>query len=107
MTKHFTLVVFTASLQEYADEIINIIDPTRIISKRFYRHNCYYHETGYIKDLSKICKNYKDAIMVDDSTVAISVNRENSILVSMWNGNMEDYELMQLKDTLLKIINGK
>jgi len=45
--------------------------------------------------------------MVDDSTVAISVNRDNSILVSMWSGDMEDFELMELKDTLVKIAYGE
>ena len=37
MSHFFDLYVFTASLKEYADKIIDWIDPKGYIKKRFYR----------------------------------------------------------------------
>ena len=41
--------------------------------------------------------------MVDDSKIAISANLDNSILITSWDGNMNDKELYELQDTLKKI----
>lgn len=39
--KYFQVVVFTASEQEYADPILDLIDPTgELIQARFYRNSC-------------------------------------------------------------------
>jgi TFIIF-interacting CTD phosphatase-like protein len=37
MSHFFELVVFTASLKEYADKVIDYIDPKGYIKRRFYR----------------------------------------------------------------------
>lgn len=37
MSRLFELVVFTAALKEYADKIIDFIDPEGYIKRRFYR----------------------------------------------------------------------
>lgn len=37
MSHYFELVVFTASLREYADKVINYIDPKGYIKRRYYR----------------------------------------------------------------------
>lgn len=41
LSKHYTLGVFTASTQEYADAVINQLDPNgKYISLRLYRQHC-------------------------------------------------------------------
>jgi CTD small phosphatase-like protein 2 len=55
------LVVYTASLQAYADTILDYLDPERtLFSYRLYRNNCLKlklgEETVYVKDL-RIFKN--------------------------------------------------
>lgn len=37
MSHIFELVVFTASIKEYADKVIDYIDPNGLIKRRFYR----------------------------------------------------------------------
>lgn len=46
------MILFTASEQEYADPIVNLLDPhNEIFTARFYRTSCFHCEFGYIKDL--------------------------------------------------------
>lgn len=53
LKKDWELIIFTASAPEYANRIINAIDPDNsIFNFRLYRDNCYLTEKGiYIKDL--------------------------------------------------------
>ena len=45
MSRKFRLVIFTASNKEYADLILDGIDPERkFISDRFYREHCTYFD---------------------------------------------------------------
>lgn len=37
LSKHFELVIFTAALKEYADKVIDYLDPSGFINRRFYR----------------------------------------------------------------------
>ena len=39
MSQHFELVIFTAADQQYADMVLEIIDPHKIISHRLYRQH--------------------------------------------------------------------
>ncbi len=36
----FEICVFTASIRRYADPVIDLIDPNRFVSRRFYRESC-------------------------------------------------------------------
>jgi len=62
--------VFTASHKEYADAVIDLIDPTgTLIDFRLYRQHCFETNEGiFIKDL-RVIKNrdLKDVILVDNS----------------------------------------
>ena len=51
MAKHWEIVIFTAGLKDYADNILNDLDPNNYISRRFYRDSCKVVEGVYIKDL--------------------------------------------------------
>lgn len=67
--KNFEVVVFTASNAEYANNVINYIDPTgELIQHRFFRPHCILQEDVYIKDL-RIFKNVhlKDILIVDNA----------------------------------------
>lgn len=40
MSEFYELVVFTAAVQEYADWILDLIDPQKCIAHRLYRQHC-------------------------------------------------------------------
>lgn len=67
-----------------------------IIQERLYRRHCFNHKLGYIKDLGTITSDMKRMILVDDSREAITLSKENSILVSSWKGDEKDTELLEL-----------
>ena len=66
MAKYFELIIFTAATKEYADPLINLIDPKNKISHRFYRQHLTEHEKIMIKDLSKIGRNLNSVIILDN-----------------------------------------
>ena len=66
----YEVCVFTASTPQYADSIIDYLDPTgELIQHRFYRPSCVKTEGGeYIKDL-RVFKNIdlKNILLVDNA----------------------------------------
>lgn len=70
LSKHFEIVVFTASHSCYANEVLNILDPeNQYISYRLYRDSCMKTEDGiFIKDL-RVFGNRKlsDILLVDNA----------------------------------------
>ena len=54
MAKFFELVIFTAAMQDYADSVLDQIDPNKIIKHRLYRQHTSPHGHLIAKDLSKL-----------------------------------------------------
>ena len=49
MAKYYEVVVFTAALKDYADYILDIIDPKKFIKYRLYRQHTSPNGKCYIK----------------------------------------------------------
>lgn len=67
MSSHFELVIFTAALKEYADWILDRIDPARHISHRLYRQHTQPQNGVYIKDLSRLGRSLAATVIVDNN----------------------------------------
>lgn len=66
--KWYNLVVFTASVQEYADPVIDWLEAERkFFSKRLYRQHCTFRGGCYIKDLSGVEPDLSKVIILDNS----------------------------------------
>ena len=73
MSQYYEIVVFTAATSDYANAILDYIDPNNNISYRLFRENCIKTDHGYIKDLRIfINRNIKDLIIVDNSTISFA-----------------------------------
>jgi len=93
----YEICVFTAGEQDYADTILDFIDPERnIIHHRLYRHHCVRPETGvYVKDLSIIAdRSLKDMMLVDNSIISFAFNLDNGIPIKAFVGDRNDDELL-------------
>ena len=66
--KWYNLVVFTASVQEYADPVIDWLEQERkYFSARYYRQHCTFRNGAYIKDLSSVEPDLSKVMILDNS----------------------------------------
>lgn len=113
MSRKFTVVVFTASNQEYADKIIDKLDPdNEYISSRFYRYHCTFHdgkqpslntqfEELYIKDLRLFSnRELSDLIIIDNIICSYSLQIRNGIPIKPYCYGKTDFELKYIADQL-------
>jgi RNA polymerase II subunit A small phosphatase-like protein len=80
----FTVYVYTAGKKKYADTVLDHIDSTGVIEKRFYRDSCKKVNGNIIKDLrylKKILREKKDMILVDDNADSIRHNYPFSLKI--------------------------
>ena len=56
----FTIYVYTAGSQPYADAVLDSLPNKEVISKRFYRESCIYHKGCLIKDLKVIHSTFQE-----------------------------------------------
>lgn len=69
--KWYNLVVFTASVQEYADPVIDWLEQERkFFSARYYRQHCTYRQGAYIKDLSSVEPDLSNVMILDNSPLS-------------------------------------
>ena len=104
--KNYVIIVYTASHQTYADEVLNYLDPKKeIFAYRLYRHNCIRvkmdTEQIYVKDL-RLFKNIdlKKIIIIDNSALSFAFHLDNGIPILPFYDNKEDVELMTLVNYL-------
>jgi CTD small phosphatase-like protein 2 len=60
------VVVFTAGLKDYADWILDELDPEKYISWRLYRDSCILRHGSYLKDLKIIGRDFSKIVIVDN-----------------------------------------
>lgn len=69
--KWYKLVIFTASVQEYADPVIDWLEQERkYFVGRYYRQHCTFRNGAYIKDLSSIEPDLSKVMILDNSPVS-------------------------------------
>lgn len=69
--KWYKLVVFTASVQEYADPVIDWLEQERkFFVGRYYRQHCTFRNGAYIKDLSSVEPDLSRVCILDNSPMS-------------------------------------
>ena len=95
----FEVIVFTAGIKEYADAVLNYLDPeNKIFKHRFYRDSCIcVNDCIHIKDL-RIFSNRKlqNLVIVDNSFYSFVNQPDNGILINSFYQNDKDNELINL-----------
>lgn len=109
MSANFELVVFSASISEYAERIIDWLDEERRIEGRLSREQCEETPEGYIKDLSRLGRDLRQVVLLDvfptqNSPISASYHPDNLLLISSFQGS-DDTELEQLYTVLQALIN--
>ena len=96
----YEVVVFTASLQRYADPVINHLDPHKRIRRRFFRESCVQVNGNYVKDLRRLGQALEHTIIIDNSPVAYPNDKENAVPIVGWFDDEEDTALLELLPVL-------
>lgn len=92
----FECVLFTASLSKYADPVADLLDKHKSFRARLFRESCVFHRGNYVKDLSKLGRDLKKVLIVDNSPASYSFHPENAIPVASWFDDFSDMELLEL-----------
>ena len=104
------VVIFTAACKEYADQILDALDPNKeFIHHRLYRESCQECQTNsdlhpdakvYVKDLRILGRDLSKLVLLDNSLFCLAFQPDSGIVVNPFKGDREDDELIQLLDTL-------
>lgn len=70
---------------------------------KLFRDHCTFYNNTFIKDLSKVGRDLKDIIIVDNSPVAYMFHPENAIPIPSWYDDPRDKELNKLVPILEKL----
>ena len=108
LSKHFEIIIFTASQNHYANSVLDYLDPkNEYFYHRLYRENCVLtHQGFYVKDLSVISnRNLKDMVIIDNAIYSFAFQLENGIPIIPFYDNENDDELLILEKFLMKMID--
>eukprot|EP01018_Ginkgo_biloba_P015259 Gb_30135 [translate_table: standard] len=93
LVKNYELVLFTAAVKEYANPVVDEIDPQRSISHRLFRDSCREMSGKFVKDLSLLGRDLKKVIIVDDNPNAYMLQPQNAVPVSSFVDDLSDREI--------------
>jgi len=105
MAKHYEIVIYTASLNKYADPLLDLLDPQKTIRFRLFRESCVYYEGSYVKDLSLVNRDLTQTIIIDNSPASYLFHPENAIDCSSFIDDPADRELHQIGSFLSGVKN--
>ena len=95
LSLYYDLYIFTASMGQYANTLINYIDKNKVIIQVLNRNNCRYIKGVFLKDLNIFKKDFKDIIIIDNNPVSYSLNKNNGIPIRTWIDDPNDKELLK------------
>jgi CTD small phosphatase-like protein 2 len=101
-------VIFTAALQDYADWVLNSIDPDgTLIQFRLYRQHTSQRGPFYEKHLGDLGRDIAKTIIVDNMAENFAQQTENGILIKSWYNDPDDRVLAELIPILVEIAHEK
>ena len=102
---YYEIISFSCASKTYADNILYKIETNqKYFEYNLYREHTTLYENEYIKDLSKIGRNIKEMIIVDNLEKNFRLNPDNGIKISSYFGEIntkEDNKLYELLKLLI------
>ena len=106
VTQKYEVVIFTASISDYANPLLDQLDPMKKISHRLFREHCTKADNGlFIKDLNRLGRDLKNVIIIDNNPVSFITNKTNGLPILTWHSIQSDNELIKLIPLLAYLSN--
>ena len=105
MKDYYEIIIFTASISKYADILMNIIDPNKYCPYRLFREHCSFVNNNYVKDLTRLGRDLKDIVIVDNSPLSYSFHPNNGLPILSWFDDYNDNELDKITPILIFLSN--
>jgi Dullard-like phosphatase family protein len=106
MSKIFEIIIFTAALKDYADSILDILDPhKKLIKYRLYRQHTSVCGITFCKDLSKIGRDLEKSLIVDNLPDNFKLQPNNGIHIWTWIDDIKDTQLNDLGKILKDLVS--
>lgn len=96
MGEMFECILFTASLAKYADPVADLLDCHKTFESRLFRESCVFHRGNYVKDLSRLGRDLRQVVIVDNSPQSYIFHPDNAVPVTSWFDDPNDTELLDL-----------
>ena len=102
----YEIISFSSASKLYADHILNKIET----NQKYFDHNLYRQHTTlygkeYVKDISKIGRNIKEIIIVDNLEKNFKLNPDNGVKIASYFGEIDngnnDNKLFELQKLLI------
>lgn len=103
----YELVIFTAATQDYADWVIDQIDPDRLIHHRLYRQHALPWGPLFAKDLSRLGRDLDRTLIIDNVQENFMMQPNNGIFIATWYDDVQDTALFELQPLLEELINTR
>lgn len=104
VSEWYHLVIYTASLQEYADPVIHWLEgsggggntKTTLFKRKLFRSSCIESGGNWIKDLQLIEEDLSRICLLDNSDFSFQINPDNGIPIESWTCDKKDTGLLDL-----------
>ena len=88
MKKFYELILFSVGIPDYVDPLVDIIEKKeKYFEYRLYRHHAIFDGKEYIKDLSKLGRDIRKIVIVDNLPQAFKLHRNNGICIKGFYGD--------------------
>ena len=102
----YEIIIFTASISQYANPLLDQLDKNNYIKYRLFREHCTFNNGIYIKDLKIFDRKINNMIIIDNNPLSYDNNIENGIPILSWYDNINDNELLKILPLLKYMSNS-
>jgi len=96
------IILWTASVESLARTVLTRLDPDgSIFTDLIFRDKRWFKETGYTKDLRLLGRDMERVVIIENSPMSVTLNRQQAILVKDFLGHApHDTDLKAVKEVL-------
>ncbi|ELP86476.1 carboxy-terminal domain RNA polymerase II polypeptide A small phosphatase, putative [Entamoeba invadens IP1] len=108
LSKTCEVVLFTASKQVYADQIIDYMEKDgKIFEHKLYQQSCKNKFGRVYKDATKLGRDIKNVVIFDDCELVWTMTQDKLVVCKRYEGGQDDNEIDNMQKHLDKVINER